>query len=368
MIKKPLCIVPYSQIFLRPDGQYRDCCSSSPQILKFEKNFNDWWSGETMTTLRNSVSENSLPKNCERCSQHESSTGQSMRVTVNKENQNFNLSSKLPNRYQIGFGNLCNLGCWSCEESLSSVIQEEKRKLGILPITHVDPIIKFNKAWPSLRDSMLASYKEHDEILINIYGGEPTISKEFVEFLELLVEQKLSSRTRIEMFTNCHSPKPGFQKLLSNNDWAHITILASIDAVGSAGEWIRYGSDWNSVYKNFLGFNELADYLEIQCTLSVLNAKHLPELTQFGNDHSVLVTPVPLQYPWYMNPVKWDGDLAILGNQKEYEEIGLLNTWKLYSSDVQSGSSLALKNYINQFTNRSRTTPFNKELNQLING
>lgn len=367
MLKKPLCLVPFSQAFIRPDGQYRDCCSTSPQVVKFERKFNDWWTGPDMEKLRTNVSSNSLPKSCRRCTQHESATNTSMRISANKDNANFDITSKLPNRYQIAFGNLCNIGCWSCEENLSSVIQEEKRKLKILPENYVDPSIRFNLAWNSLRDNILASYDIHDEVLINIWGGEPTISKEFVEFLELLVKRGLSHRTRIEMFSNCHSPKPGFHELLQNNKWAHITILASLDAVGTAGEWIRYGSKWSRVEDNFIKFKDIADYIEIQCTLSVLTARHLPELVAYGKTHNTTVTPVPLQDPWYMSTSNWDGDIDVLGSEQEYLDAGLEKTWKLYCSTPLSGSSKSLKDYINQFTNRNRSVPFNPALDQFIN-
>ena len=79
------------------------------------------------------------------------------------------------------------------------------------------------------------------------------------------------------------------------------------------------------------------------------------------------MTPVPLQDPWYMSPARWDGDLAILGSQKEYEQAGLSKTWELYGSEPESGSSETLKYYINQFTNRTITTPFNPALNEFIN-
>lgn len=62
MLKKPQCLVPHSQAFIRPDGQYRDCCSSTPHVIKFEKNFTDWWQGDTMSKLRENVSKDILPK------------------------------------------------------------------------------------------------------------------------------------------------------------------------------------------------------------------------------------------------------------------------------------------------------------------
>jgi len=368
-MSKTLCLVPYSQAFIRPDGKYRDCCSSTPHVTKMEPNFIKWWTGSEMQSLRSDLSGDAFPEQCRRCQQSESASVPSMRTVVGKDNKKFDIQSKYPNRYQIAFGNLCNLGCWSCEEHLSSVIQEEKRQLKILPKGFVDPQIGFDKSWPSLKEAMLASYDEHEEILINIWGGEPTISKDFVEFLELLVERGLSERTRIEMFTNCHSPKEGFQQLLKKNKWAHITILASIDAVGSAGEWIRYGSDWGKVIDNFDKFTEVADYLEVQCTLSVLSARHLPELKQFTRDYNVAFSAIPLQDPWFMSVSNWDGDMSIFGNYNDFKEQGLEKFWKLFGSTKRSGSSQALKDYINQFTNRNRSTnSFNPELDQLING
>ena len=368
MFKKSLCVVPYYQAFIRPDGQYRDCCSTSPHTIKFEENFTDWWNGNAMSSLRNSLQSDILPNQCKRCSQSESIGSSSMRTIVAAASKNADIKPTLPNRYQLAFGNICNLGCWTCEENLSSVIQEEKKKLKILPIDFVDPSIMFAKAWPSLQETILKSYEEHDEILINIWGGEPTISKDFVEFLELLVKKGLSSRTKIEMFSNCHSPKDGFQELLKNNEWAHITILASMDAVGEAGNWIRYGSNWDKVYNNFLQFKDIADYIEIQCTLSVISARHLPELSQFAVNHSVPLTHIPLQDPWYMNVSNWDGDMGILGSELEYQKYGLDTTWKLFSSTPIIGASQSLKNYINQFSNRTNdVATFNPNLHKLIN-
>lgn len=367
MFNKSLCTVPYYQAFIRPDGQYRDCCSTSPHTIKFEEKFTDWWHGDAMDSLRNSLQSDTLPDHCRRCSQSEAVGANSMRTIVAIANKTVNIKPTLPNRYQIAFGNTCNLGCWSCEENLSSVIQEEKKKLKILPEGFVDPSIMFARAWPSLQETILNSYEEHDEILINIWGGEPTISKDFVEFLELLVKRGLSARTRIEMFSNCYSPKSGFQELLKNNTWAHITILASIDAVGKANDWIRYGSNWNKIYNNFIQFKDVADYIEIQCTLSVLSAKHLPELTRFANEHNVPLTAIPLQDPWYMSVSNWDGDIAMLGSESEYAECGLEKTWQLFNSTPMPGATTALKNYVTQFTNRQyNIATINPLLHQLI--
>lgn len=357
MTQKTICIVPYSQAFIRPDGLYRDCCSTSPQQTAFELDFNSWWQGTTMNNLRNSV-QTSLPEHCRRCHQHEQANNESMRLAVNKDNATFDIRAPLPNRYQIAFGNLCNLGCWSCDENLSSVIQEEKRRLNLLPANYQDPSIKFSQAWPSLQEAIIKSYDYHDEILINIWGGEPTISKEFVAFLETLVKLDLSKRTRIEMFTNCHSPKEGFQDLLRNNPWAHITILASIDAVGEANDWIRYGSTWSKVYDNFCQFKQLADYIEIQCTLSVLNARYVPELSVFVAEHQTKLTLVPLQDPWFMNVSLWDGSLDVLGSAEEYQKHGLESYWNLYASAPKAGAKDALRDHLNQFTNRLQNKLF----------
>ena len=116
---------------------------------------------------------------------------------------------------------------------------------------------------------------------------------------------------------------------------------------------MRYGSTWNKVYANFVQFKDVADYLEIQSTLSVLNAQYLPELNQFARDHNVPLTPVPLQDPWYLSVSNWDGNLDLLGNKAEYIEQGLEKTWDLFGSTIKVGAKTALKDYIQQFTSRT---------------
>lgn len=364
-MKKSLCKIPYSQAFILPDGQYRDCCSTTPQVIKRYKNFDDWWSGPEMSNLRENLLGDTLPEQCRRCEQGASAGQQTMRDVGERECSD---DIKYPNRFQLGFSNICNIGCWSCWEDLSSVILEEKRKLKILPVDYVDPLIGFQDAWPSFKQAILKSYEENDTVLINIFGGEPTVSKEFVAFLELLVEKNLSHRTKIEMFTNCHGPKDHFQKILSENKWKHITILASIDAIGPANDWVRYGSTWNSVYDNFKKFKNLADYIELQVTLSVLNASLLPKLEEFCQTEGVNRTITLLQDPWFMSVANWNGDIEVLGNEKEFEDAGLIDTWNIFKSTEKSGSSQALVDYIKQFSNRTTdTSKFNSALHKVIN-
>jgi len=303
-----------------------------------------------MTSLRDSLNGDQLPEQCNRCDKARAMGQDSMLDVGERDVDKVGL---LPSRYQIAFSNVCNIGCWSCYEGYSSVIQEEKRKLNILPEGYVDPTIAFNNAWPGLKETIFKSYDEHDSILINVFGGEPTISKEFVEFLQELVDRNLNGRTRIEMFTNCQNPRPGFQKVLKNNVWEHINILASIDAIGSANDWIRYGSDWKSVETNLRQLRDIADHIEIISTLSVLNAKLLPEMKRYCINNSIHHTTQILTEPWFMSVLHWDGPIDLLGRKSEYEDVGYGDTWNQFKSQPRSGSHKALIDYINQFDRRS---------------
>jgi len=346
---KSLCKIPYAQAFMNPDGSYRNCCSTTPQILGRETDFIKWWKGREMEHLRDSLQGEKLPTQCSKC-QNEKEADQDSMLDVGW--RDVKSIGELPSRFQIGFSNICNIGCWSCDENFSSVIQEEKRAMGILPVDHIDPRKSFGENWPSFKDHILKSYEEHDSILINVFGGEPTISKEFVEFLQTLVDLGLNERTRIEIFSNCNDPRDGFRTLLIDHKWEHISILASIDAIGHANDWIRYGSNWESVERNFHEFRKVADYIEIISVLSPLNASIFPELKRYCDDKNIKHTTQLANYPWFLDVLKWDGPIEFLGKEKDYDSVGYKDLWNKFSSNKTDGCQKHLIDYIKTFKNR----------------
>lgn len=335
--------------------------------MRRKDNFNSWWSGPEMESIRKELFSENLPHRCRACQYAEDIGTKNLRQSSWEYNKDFSIDSKYPNWFQISFSNICNIGCWTCYEGCSSVIQEEKKKLKLLPADYVDPYYGFLEAWPDYKETIIKAYREHDTVLINLFGGEPSVCKEFVDFMQELVDLGLNKRTKIEMFTNCYKPKNHFQELLYNNDWNHISILASIDAVGKANNWIRYGSEWKNIESNLINFKGLANYLEIQTIVSVLSVKHLSELKKFSDDHDI-----PLRYnllldPWYLGITNWDQDPNMLVDKEDLISVGMADVWNKIGSEKREGCSQRLKTYINSLNRSTDISDFNPYLHELIN-
>jgi MoaA/NifB/PqqE/SkfB family radical SAM enzyme len=251
------------------------------------------------------------------------------------------------------FGNTCNLSCWTCNEHWSSTIESHKRTLKILPSNYTSPNNDFENSWPNLRENILKSYDHHEDVTINILGGEPTYNPIVVEFLNWLLQNEYASRTRLEITTNGTKNKK-LTAILNRNYWKYIYVAVSVDAVGERAEWIRYGSRWQDVNDSIDYYIEHANYVELHCTLSVLNIQDLPDVVGYANSKNIKVVVIPLQQPSYMSLASWDGaafelDPSRYQNLQEYVA--------LIGQNPESGSEQRLNQYIAKFATIRKPKP-----------
>ena len=130
---KPFCTVPFVKSFVMADGTFRDCCATNPCISSEPtESWEEFWNHNTrFQNFKQELDKNDFPKSCERCRIQEQNQGRSFRTAVNKENPR--VDTPYPKDWSIGFGNVCNLSCWSCSERSSSMIYKHKRSLNLLP-------------------------------------------------------------------------------------------------------------------------------------------------------------------------------------------------------------------------------------------
>jgi organic radical activating enzyme len=249
--------------------------------------------------------------------------------------------SKFPDRYQLNLSNLCNLACWSCDESRSSRIQDDKKRINIsvYPLDTTDPLL-------ALRETIIESYNHHDTILLGLLGGEPTINKKIISFLYELVELGLHQRTWLEVTTNCHTISKEFKKLLTDYKWGHLSLIASLDQVDEKISWTRYGADWGNAVKNLNFYKTVINYLQAHITISVFNSMYFPDIVQYFAGQDIKISYSILEYPAYMSPVHWDGDTAIFGDKASYDACGMGAVFAAYGSNVIPGSKQKLAEYI----------------------
>jgi MoaA/NifB/PqqE/SkfB family radical SAM enzyme len=128
----------------------------------------------------------------------------------------------------------------------------------------------------------------------------------------------------------------------------------SVDAVGDRAEWIRYGSCWEDVNASVDYYIKHANYVELHCTLSVLNIRDLPDVVDYADSKNIKVVVMPLQQPSYMSLMSWDGDdfeldLARYQNLQQYVE--------LIGKNPIVGSAQQLKDYVAQFATIRKPQP-----------
>lgn len=351
-MNKKTCLVPFKIAFTDSNFGFRNCCAAYPQVNSSQDaNFKDWWKSKELENFRQQFNKENLPNVCYRCEISEKNIGKSYRTAINEEYGDTTVNYDWPQSWNVMFGNVCNLGCWTCNEKSSSLIENQKRKLGMLPDNYVSTQKMFKQRWQSLKDDILKSYEFHSYINLTILGGEPLYNKDVIEFLQLIVNLGLSARTKLEFHTNATIFSPVIEKLLNKNNWKYIIMLLSLDAVGKKAEWLRYGCNWEKVVNNVTKFKNYADYLQISSTVSILNISNLPDLYKFSIENNISLTATTIAEPLFMTLESWPKPAEELISRNELAECGFENFYDLIGSKPDLMAPSKIKEYIENFNN-----------------
>lgn len=363
-----MCAVPWIEAFSNANGGWRNCCSASPQIKSLPgESFVDWWHSPDLQNFRQQFGGETLPIACTGCSMQEQVHGHSFRTAVNKTVNLDQLKIEWPSRWNVIFGNTCNLACWTCNEYNSSVIEYHKNKLNLLQSDFTSPDQNFADNWQQLQSDILQSYNHHSLVTLTILGGEPLFNNQVLEFLNYLVEKKLSLQTRLEFHTNGTKFDQKIQKILTNSNWDYICIFISLDAVGRKAEWLRYGSNWSQIEQNIPKIYSSANYVEAHCTLSILNIIDLEELQDYCDKNRLPLKIHLLSNPDFMDLRSWDLNKDLFLKMVNIDHPVFSNYYTLIGCQPKSGSHARLLNYITQFNKlRQPLEDFNKKLHDLI--
>ena len=348
-MSKPLCVMPYSRVFVNSNGTFRNCCSANPQIISTDETFTQWWTGDNLGKFRQQLTQDQLPTECQACKLTEDFGGRSFRIVINDDSQVTTFDKPtVPDSWHIVMGNVCNLACWHCGEDYSSTIAQHKRQIKILKEDFIDPNVEFQHRWPDIKQNILNSYEFYDTVTITLLGGEPMYNKLAIDFVTELVDSGLSKRTNIEITTNGTKLGSKMLEVLHKDSWRHISVFVSVDSIGSKSEWLRYGSNWNDVLTNIKHYADTVTRLELHYTVSILNINNLSEFINFCSEHQYRYHIMPLAEPWFMDLRHWDGSVDFIDKSKITDKtsedfVNLVGTAPI------NGASKELSNYIKQF-------------------
>lgn len=340
------CFVPYKEInFYVPSGFVTYCCKHD---FKHTPKIEDFSHGKEFlyNTYLHDIKKNLLQGNkiaaCNSCWRSEEKGEDSWRQTegVIPDELN-NLESLNPqNRYYtqvaLYFDNTCDMKCVYCGPWLSSKWESELKNIEENKIKTEYSIPDFkvnrNKEIYNVRIQRIHEFlealgeeagKTQDHINLTILGGEPLLSPEikdsnFLKYIDSFFKKADKDFGLIfTIHTNGNTPKKVLERFLKDVEEAKkvyknftLKIIVSIDTVGKTSEYIRAGSNWDTVRNNIDTYcsSSLVDQMGFSPTLSIFSITTIENIVDYwidlSNKHDLPINmSVGVVYnPFFMSP------------------------------------------------------------------
>jgi len=315
---KTFCIYPWIHLHAYPTGEAYPCCHAEMGIGQVgncrEKSLNEIWNDQPMADLRSNMLNEIASPACARCYEQEESGFFSGRKSANKhhghhikriQNNPFEMTY-----WDIRFSNLCNLSCRSCGHIFSSSWYQDQARLagGDWKAKHK----ALNYAGRTETD-IWEQLIPHLDYVEQIYfaGGEPLMMEEHYNILEELERRE---RFDVRLIYNTNFTHVKLKDRYVFDYWKKfksVAVGASLDAMGSRGEYIRRGTDWTVVEDNRRRMLDTCPEVDfyISPTLSIMNALHLPDFHRAWVDAGLL-KPQDLNVNILQDPIHFRIDIA----------------------------------------------------------
>jgi MoaA/NifB/PqqE/SkfB family radical SAM enzyme len=260
------CQLPFTSIFLGPDGGIKPCCSSRMNLGNLnEQSIDEILQGEIATSIRDSIIEGTWHKACGQCKEQEIRGVRSERLSGKN---NFMLKHKSISknyfkleRLDLRWSNICNLSCIYCYEYFSSKWAQLKG-------------IKVNNLKDVNENGLFSLIELHKDSVetIMLLGGEPLLQKQNLDLVNILPDKNYYILTNlcVDLLNN-----PIAEKLMEK----HITWGISFETIGPKFEFVRHGGKWEVFDKNIKYLQTRA--LEAHSLYSLYSAFNLDEFYDY---------------------------------------------------------------------------------------
>jgi len=229
------CILPYVGVFSSHRGTSLCCKSDKLPIGPLE-----FYNGETQQDVRRMMDDGQKHRMCRGCYYAESKGQISDRMVYNSPNNRWlGEALEYPQWLDLDWSNFCNLKCIMCNPTRSSTWAKETNAYADTNHVrrtaqqHIDDVYKLSS--PNLR-------------YINLQGGEPSMMKEYDDYLQYLIDIDVAPNCEVTVVTNLTNINKQFYKRLEN--FKMIKLASSIDAFGSVNDFVRYPSKFEIFNRN----------------------------------------------------------------------------------------------------------------------
>ncbi len=297
-IHNTFCVLPWMHLYVGTDGNVLPCCVADQQHPMGnieERSVSNIVKSSAFNQLRKNMMNGLRSKECSRCYVQEDIGLQSARQSHNTQWKNIkkdnlkkdgSIDKFDPVYLDIRLNNICNLKCRMCSGYFSSAIAQEE-------------VVLFGKK-ESIQSSLKLQQRNLGlkEILdyvptaekIYFAGGEPLLTAEHYEILDELVA---SSNTNLEITYNTNFTTLNYRGRSVLDLWkqfSNITIGASLDAKDDVAEYVRHGTNWNTIESNLKLVKSQCPHVNftVTSTVGLLNVNSLIEFQQHWHNSETL--------------------------------------------------------------------------------
>jgi organic radical activating enzyme len=277
MNKETFCSLPFTEIFLGPDGGVKTCCSASKSIGSLHTNtIDELINGHTATDIRQHILDGKWHANCNQCKRQESQNARSERESDLERFQNdfgiIDRSFFKLKRLDLRWSNTCNLSCTYCYEYFSSKWATLKG-------------LKINTIKDENENSLFLMIEKNIDSIENILllGGEPLLQKQNQRLVNTITDDRsfyILSNLAIPLETNVIA-----QTLINERTtkWG-----VSFETVGNRYEYVRRGASWDLFVKNINYIQEkTSNNIDAHSLYSIYSAFNLVEFYEFIHENKI---------------------------------------------------------------------------------
>jgi organic radical activating enzyme len=277
MNKETFCSLPFTEIFLGPDGHVKTCCSASNSIGSLHTNtIDELINGKVATDIRQHILDGKWHESCRQCKQQESQNARSERDSDLERFQTDygpvdNSFFKL-RRLDLRWSNTCNLSCTYCYEYFSSKWATLKG-------------LKINTIKDENENSLFLMIEKNIDSIENILmlGGEPLLQKQNLRLVNTITDDRsfyILSNLAIPLESNSIA-----QTLINERTtkWG-----VSFETVGNRYEYVRRGASWDLFAKNINYIQEkTSNNIDAHSLYSIYSAFNLVEFYEFIQENKI---------------------------------------------------------------------------------
>lgn len=281
---KTFCIYPWIHLHAYPTGEAYPCCHAEmayPVGNCRQNTLAEIFHGEPMQQLRSDMLSETANPACGRCYEQEAAGFFSGRRSANKHHghhiKKLDANPFEMTYWDIRFSNLCNLSCRSCGHIFSSSWYSDQAVLAGADWKNGNRALNYaGRTETDIWEQLIP----HLDYVEQIYfaGGEPLMMEEHYNILE---ELERRGRFDVRLIYNTNFTHVKLKDRYVFDYWKKfdsVAVGASLDAMGVRAEYIRNGTDWDTVERNREHMLEICPNVDfyISPTLSIMNAWHLP--------------------------------------------------------------------------------------------